>query len=232
MLPDELKARMENVRGQRRELNLLWAKAVASRGDKSVADTRADFNRVNAAAIAKLSADEQTLREDIAAIRDGYAGEGREDVPMSRFGAVKDDSGPGPMDEMPGPPEGNLRKVIEAEIVARIGALKEPLTADSYSKIVREVFSSHRREFVESMRNRQGPGMGPMAPDLARMRDAMNHMRDASWGEKREFRSELRAAMKIQDQQAREAAVRQILDKYAVDSDESKDAPPAPEKTR
>ena len=236
-LPEELKARVDALRAERQSLRALWIQAVVNRGEKPVETLRADFARDNAAAIAKLQADEKALREDALAIREGFENDAPGDAHRPHFGRGEPGNGPGPLPgsvgELAGPPDGTVRAAIESDIVARITALKEPLTVETYSKIVREVLASHRRDIVEAMRDGPGPGMGPMAPDLARMRDAMTHMRDASWSEKRAFRSELRTAMKIQDPKAREEAVRRVLEKYSDAPDDPKDAPakdaPAPE---
>ena len=221
-VPEALKARMESVRAECREVRELWAKAVAARGEKAIEDLRKDFARDNAAAIAKMKADAKSLADDLRACREGFEPGNGPDM---------DDAMPGacPMPDVPPPfGKGKLRGQIENEVVTRINALKEPLTVETYSTIVSEVMAAHRRDFVDAFRNGPGHEMGPMAPDLARMREAMSKMRDASWMDKRQFRSELRAAMKIEDARQREEAVRKVLDKYAEEPDEAT-PPPAPE---
>jgi uncharacterized protein YjiS (DUF1127 family) len=224
-LPEELKARMESVRTECREIRELWAKAVAARGEKSIEDLRKDFARDNAAAIAKMKADAKALKEDLRACREGFGPKNAPDMHMEMPG----------MTDMPGMPDmpmhfgnGQLRSEIENDVVTRINALKEPLTVDAYSRIVREVMAEHRGDFAEAFRNGPAYGMGPMAPDLAHMREAMCKMRDASWMEKRQFRNELRKAMKIEDVHQREEAVRKVLEKYSQEPEEPA-TPPAPE---
>ncbi len=221
-VPEALKARMESVRAECREIRELWAKAVATRGEKSIEDLRKDFARDNAAAIAKMKADAKSLADDLRACREGFEPGNSPDMDDAMPGACA-------MPDVPPPfGKGQLRGQIENEVVARINALKEPLTVETYSTIVREVMAAHRGDFVDAFRDGPRHEMGPMAPDLARMREAMCKMRDASWMEKRQFRSELRNAMKIEDARQREEAVRKVLDKFADDSEEPT-PPPAPE---
>jgi len=196
-VPEALKARMEGVRAECSALRELWTKAVSARGEKSIEDLRKDFARDNAAAIAKMKADAKALKEDLRACREGFDPKNTPDMHVDMPGAF------GMPDMMPPFGDGKLRAKIEADVVTRINALKEPLTVDAYSKIVREVMAEHRGDFAEAFRNGPRHEMGPMAPNLAHMREAMCKMRDASWMEKRQFRNELRSAMKIEDARQR-----------------------------
>lgn len=218
LLPDEIKARMETVRAERRDLCQAWAKAVASRGETSVTDLRAAFNRDNGTAIAQYDAERAKLAQDMDAIRQGYdAHVGEPPAPAMKGGDA---------DEIPfvtpGPGNGRLRAAIETDIVTRINAQTKPLTAETYAGIVGEVLAEHRRDIAGAFRNPPCPAMGPMAPDLARMREEMGRVRDSSWGgQRRALRAQLRAAMQIQDARAREEAVREVLKNYSDKDDES-----------
>jgi hypothetical protein len=229
-IPDELKARMDTLRVSRDLLRDLWVKAVLARGDKPVSQVRDEFQKTNAALIDDIRKRGEAIREDMRALREGYAG-ARGGNREERAGGTDAFPGKGPEGMMSGHDpafgfDGSIKAEIDADMVARLKALKEPLTAESFAKLQKEAFEAHRGEVeaaidkARSARFEDGPeGMPPMmAPGLARMRDAMGHMRGASMEERRELRAQLREAMKLQDPVKREAAIRKILD----------DIPPSP----
>ena len=220
-LPDELKARIETLRKNREQLRDLWQKAVLSRGDKPVVQVREEFKKTNAALIADIKKSDEAIREDIRALQTGFEkdhADDREERGKGPEGRMTPGAGPFGMDD-------TIKAKIDADIVEHIKALKEPLTTEVFAKIAREVIESHRNELEERFDKERAEHFGDMpngmplpmmAPELARMRDAMGHMRGSSFEERRELRAQLREAMKIQDQTAREAAIKKILDDKPV----------------
>ena len=220
-MPKEVRDRIDALRADRKSLGELWEKAVLARGDKPVDELRDAFAKDNAALISKIDKSESAIRADIKALREGYAKDGKtcftgpDGGEMGRYGPANMPFG--------GCKPDKTFEQVDADMVASIVALKQPLTLEEFRKIRDEAIAKNRKSLDQAfekggmygmpmdMRD-GGPRMHrPMSPELAHMRDEMGHMR-GDFGAKRELRTRLREAMKIQDQAQREAAVKAILE--------------------
>jgi hypothetical protein len=237
-VPDEVKARMETVRKNRDQLRDLWVKAVTTRGDKTIVQVKEEFLKTNAALIADTKKLDQSVRDDMKAIREGFD-EKACDMPNEGMGQKMNGPnhcmmpGAGPLSN----DENGIKDTLDAEIVIQINALKAPLTAETFAKIRQDVMAKHREEFEKNFSNEtmDRPNMPEMMPPpLARMRDAMCQMRGAPLGDRQQLRTQIREAMKIQDQAKREAAIKKILDDMEPEGQSAENAghnPPAKDST-
>jgi hypothetical protein len=238
-LPKEIKDRIDALHADRDALKDLWVTAVISRGDTPIATVRDAFAKTNEELISKIDKSDKSIKDDIEALRNGFD-QGKEGAcaPKCDAGEMAPAGMDMPFGNAPFGSDQELVAKIDADVVAAIKALKEPLTVEAFAKIRDEAISRNRQELDKTFGDhRANPHFGmqggmpmmmpPMDPALARMRDEMGHMRGEGLHAKSEMRAQLREAMKIQDQAKREAAVKKILDDMAEGRDAEKAPSPA-----
>ncbi len=215
-LPEPFDQRVQQIHMDAMKIRKAWIQAVAERGDKSIEKAREAFEKNLKADIEKLKADGERLKEDLAALRQG-PDLGFPIGPFRmRFG--QNDEGENAAGFGPGPVFGkdDLRDSINAEIAQELNKIKGSIDAESLEKVRREVLARHGDQLRDTLRERLsclGEGMPPphMNPDLARMRQAMDDMRNMPVRDRRDFVSQIREAMKIDDRAEREAAIEKIM---------------------
>lgn len=234
MMHKEIRDRMDALREDVKTLSDLWVAAVLARGDKSISTVREEFSKTNAELIARIEKAGKSIKEDVAAIREGFDKRVNEclqsagKVSAPRFGM------------MAGKPNPEVMSKIDADIVESIRALKNPLTVEEFEAIRDGAVEKYRAAIDAANGDRFLPnmpfGMGmheglhgrmqPMDPALSRMRDQMHNMRGERLNDRREMRGQLREAMKIKNQAEREEALKKILDKMTNSPDDDGDEKP------
>lgn len=214
-MPEVFEERMEQLRLESAKIRNAWVQAVAERGNKSIEDTKKDFEKANAAQIEKLKADSLRLKEDMDAIREGL------NMPFvpgaNRMSMNMENCGPDADIEGEFAPE-DLRIKIATEMAAELNSIKGDITPEALEAIRKKVFADNSEALRCAARDagmmRYGAHLPPppqMMPELARMRTAMDDARKLSFSDRRDIRSAIRDAMKIEDREEREAAIEVIL---------------------
>ncbi len=224
-MPEALRTQLEQLRKDCETLRGSWENAVLTRGQTSIDDVRASFEKDNAAAIASLEKLRLHLEEDMRALRE---------CPVVAFGKDGREGGfcmPGPGPDLgPREPDGSIRATIDAEVAQALNSIKGQIDVEAYVRIRNEVLEKHRDEIREAIRARipaNGFGAGmpipDMGPQLARMREAMCQIREAPLADRAELRRQLREAMKIQDAAKRSAEIDRILGDNADSGEQPRD---------